>query len=33
MPRPFLDTTPGFLERAFQFNVTTAHALTRARCR
>jgi 7-alpha-hydroxysteroid dehydrogenase len=30
MPRPFLDTSPGFLERAFHFNVTTAHALTRA---
>ena len=30
MPRPFLDTTPGALERAFHFNVTTAHALTRA---
>ncbi|HEY3144362.1 MAG TPA: SDR family NAD(P)-dependent oxidoreductase, partial [Acidimicrobiales bacterium] len=30
MPRAFLDTTPGFLTRAFQFNVVTAHALTRA---
>ncbi len=30
MPRPFLDTSPGYLERAFHFNVTTAHALTRA---
>lgn len=30
MPRPFLDTTPGYLERAFHFNVTTAFALTRA---
>ncbi|HXW32429.1 MAG TPA: SDR family oxidoreductase [Acidimicrobiales bacterium] len=30
MPRPFLDTSPGFLERAFHFNVATAHALTRA---
>jgi 7-alpha-hydroxysteroid dehydrogenase len=30
MPRPFLDTTPGFLERAFHFNVTTAHVLTQA---
>jgi 7-alpha-hydroxysteroid dehydrogenase len=29
MPRPFLDTSPGYLERAFHFNVTTAHALTR----
>jgi len=30
MPRPFLDTSPGNLERAFHFNVATAHALTRA---
>lgn len=30
LPRPFLDTTDGFLERAFHFNVTTAVALTRA---
>jgi 7-alpha-hydroxysteroid dehydrogenase len=30
MPRAFLDTSPGFLERAFHFNVSTAHALTRA---
>lgn len=30
MPRAFLDTSPGFLERAFHFNVATAHALTRA---
>lgn len=30
MPRPFLETTDGFLERAFSFNVTTAVALTRA---
>lgn len=30
MPRSFLDTTPGNLERAFHFNVATAHALTRA---
>ncbi|MQA86582.1 MAG: SDR family oxidoreductase [Streptosporangiales bacterium] len=29
-PRAFLDTTPDFLERAFHFNVSTAHALTRA---
>jgi 7-alpha-hydroxysteroid dehydrogenase len=29
MPRSFLDTSPGNLERAFHFNVTTAHALTR----
>jgi 7-alpha-hydroxysteroid dehydrogenase len=30
LPRPFLDTTPEFLEEAFHFNVSTAHALTRA---
>jgi 7-alpha-hydroxysteroid dehydrogenase len=30
MPRPFLDTSPGFLERAFRFNVSAAHALLRA---
>jgi len=30
MPRPFLDTSPGFLERSFHFNVTTAFALTKA---
>ncbi len=30
MPRPFLDTSTGFLDRAFRFNVGTAHALTRA---
>ena len=30
MPRAFLDTTPGYLERAFHFNVSTAHALIRA---
>ncbi len=30
LPRAFLDTSPGFLERALHFNVTTAHALTRA---
>jgi 7-alpha-hydroxysteroid dehydrogenase len=29
-PRPFLDTDTGFLEEAFHFNVSTAHALTRA---
>jgi 7-alpha-hydroxysteroid dehydrogenase len=29
-PRPFLDTTEGFFERAFHFNVTTAFALSRA---
>lgn len=30
MPRPFLDTSPRFMEAAFHFNVSTAHALTRA---
>jgi 7-alpha-hydroxysteroid dehydrogenase len=30
MPRTFLETSPGNLERAFHFNVATAHALTRA---
>jgi 7-alpha-hydroxysteroid dehydrogenase len=30
MPRPFLDTSPGFLERAFRFNVSSGHALLRA---
>ncbi|NKY50204.1 SDR family oxidoreductase [Nocardia vermiculata] len=30
MPKPFLDTSPKFLEEAFRFNVSTAHALTRA---
>ncbi|MGD0081931.1 MAG: SDR family oxidoreductase [Acidimicrobiales bacterium] len=30
MPRGFLETSPGNLERAFHFNVSTAHALTRA---
>jgi 7-alpha-hydroxysteroid dehydrogenase len=30
MPRPFLDTSPGFLERSFHFNVTTAFVLTKA---
>ena len=29
-PRPFLDTSAGYVERAFHFNVTTAYALTRA---
>lgn len=29
-PRPFLDTSPGYLERAFHFNVTSAFALTKA---
>jgi 7-alpha-hydroxysteroid dehydrogenase len=27
MPRPFMDTSPGRLEQAFHFNVSTAHAL------
>jgi len=30
MPRAWLETSPGNLERAFHFNVATAHALTRA---
>jgi 7-alpha-hydroxysteroid dehydrogenase len=30
MPRPLLDTSPGYLERAFHFNVTTAFVLTKA---
>jgi 7-alpha-hydroxysteroid dehydrogenase len=30
MPQPFLDTTTRDLEAAFRFNVSTAHALTRA---
>jgi 7-alpha-hydroxysteroid dehydrogenase len=30
IPLPFLDTTPEYLEEAFHFNVTTAHALNRA---
>ena len=30
IPNAFLDTDPGYLEEAFHFNVTTAHALTRA---
>jgi 7-alpha-hydroxysteroid dehydrogenase len=30
MPRPFLDTSPGYLERAFHFNVSTAFALSKA---
>lgn len=29
-PRPFLDTRTDFLEEAFHFNVSTAHALTKA---
>jgi 7-alpha-hydroxysteroid dehydrogenase len=30
MPRPLLDTSTGYMERAFHFNVSTAHALVRA---
>ena len=30
VPRPFLDTTPGYLERAFHFNTTTAFVLSKA---
>jgi 7-alpha-hydroxysteroid dehydrogenase len=30
MPRPFLDTSPRYMEAAFHFNVSTAHALLRA---
>ncbi len=30
MPRPFLDTSPRYLDEAFRFNVVTAHALNRA---
>lgn len=30
MPREFVRTSPRFLEEAFHFNVSTAHALTRA---
>ncbi|HLX89746.1 MAG TPA: SDR family oxidoreductase [Acidimicrobiales bacterium] len=30
MPRAYMDTSPRFLEAAFHFNVSTAHALTRA---
>ncbi|HUI05024.1 MAG TPA: SDR family oxidoreductase [Acidimicrobiales bacterium] len=30
MPRAYLDTSPRALEAAFHFNVSTAHALTRA---
>jgi 7-alpha-hydroxysteroid dehydrogenase len=30
MPRPFLDTSPRFLEDAFRFNVSAGHALLRA---
>jgi 7-alpha-hydroxysteroid dehydrogenase len=30
IPNAFLDTTPDYLEEAFRFNVSTAHALSRA---
>ena len=30
MPRAFMDTSPRAMEEAFHFNVSTAHALTRA---
>lgn len=30
MPRPFTGTSTGYMERAFRFNVLTAHALTKA---
>ena len=30
MPRPLLDTSPGYLERAFHFNVTSAFVLSKA---
>ncbi|HET8561612.1 MAG TPA: SDR family oxidoreductase [Marmoricola sp.] len=30
IPNAFLDTDPDYLEKAFHFNVSTAHALTRA---
>jgi 7-alpha-hydroxysteroid dehydrogenase len=30
MPRPILEVSPGHLERAFRFNVSTAHALVRS---
>ncbi len=30
IPNAFLDTTPEYLEEAFRWNVSTAHALTRA---
>jgi 7-alpha-hydroxysteroid dehydrogenase len=29
-PRPMLDTSPGYVERSFHFNVTTAFVLTKA---
>lgn len=30
MPRPLLDTSPGYLDRAFHFNVTSAFVLSKA---
>ena len=33
MPRPFMDTSEGFLERAFHFNVTSAFTLTQLAAR
>jgi 7-alpha-hydroxysteroid dehydrogenase len=30
MPRPMLDTSPGYLERAFHFNVTSAFVLSKS---
>ncbi len=30
MPRPFMDTSPGYLERSFHFNTTSAFVLTKA---
>ena len=33
MPRPFMDTSEGFLERAFHFNVTTAFNLSKLAAR
>ena len=30
IPRPFAQTSPRYMEEAFHFNVSTAHALTRA---
>ena len=30
MPRPFMDTSAGYLERAFHFNVTSAFVLSKA---
>ena len=30
MPRPFMDTSAGYLERAFHFNTTSAFVLSKA---